>query len=77
MARNINILRISIRLKELFDTFIDMSDVKNDQQSHFETRALAAIALMIKCGLDSQISAKYITDGYHDMGIDAMVLEYK
>lgn len=75
MASNINILRISIRLKELFDTFIDMSDVKNDQQYHFETRALAAIVLMIKCGLDSQISAKYITDGYHDMGIDAIYLD--
>ena len=51
MARNINILRISIRLKELFDTFIDMSDVKNDQQSHFETRALAAMIIKKNCSL--------------------------
>lgn len=75
MANNINILRISTRFNELFNTFIDMSDFPNDQQYHFETRALAAIVLMIKCGLDPKISSQCITDGHHDMGIDAIYLD--
>ncbi|KAA8501559.1 AIPR family protein [Mediterraneibacter catenae] len=75
MPSNINILRISTRFHELFEEFIDMRDFPNDQQSHFETRALAATVLMIKCGLDPSGASSYITDGYRDMGIDAIYLD--
>lgn len=75
MTNNINILRISTKFHELFDDFIDMSDFPDDQRSHFETRALAATVLMIKCGLDPKGASGYITDGYHDMGIDAIYLD--
>ena len=39
------------------------------------TRALAAISLMIKCGIDEVQSASNVTDGYHDLGIDAIYLD--
>ena len=72
---NINMIRVGARLKELFKPKIDMSDFPDDNSSHFETRAIAALALMMICGLDSQQSSVHITDGYHDMGIDAIYLD--
>jgi len=73
---NINILRTSNRLREIFQDSIDMSDCKNTNNSNgkYETRALAALALNMKCELDYNSSAKHVTDGYHDMGIDAIYL---
>jgi hypothetical protein len=72
---NINMIRVAARLKEMFDEKIDMSDFPSGSSSHFETRAIAALALMMICGLDSQQSSIHITDGYHDMGIDAIYLD--
>lgn len=72
---NINMLRIGTRLKELFSGKIDMSDFSTDNACHFETRAIAALALMIVCGLDAQQAGTHLTDGYHDMGIDAIYLD--
>ena len=72
---NINIIRAKTRLKELFEGKIDMSDFPDDSSNHFETRAIAALALMMTAGLDPQQAALYITDGYHDMGIDAIYLD--
>lgn len=72
---NINMIRIRARLEELFSEKIDMSDFPDDGSNHFETRAIAALALMMVCGLDSQQSSLHITDGYHDMGIDAIFLD--
>lgn len=74
---NINIMRTSNRLKEIFQNSIDMSDCKNSgsDNNKYETRALAALALNMKCQLDYNQSAKHITDGYHDMGIDAIYLD--
>ena len=67
--------RVNTRVHELFDGKIDMSDVREDTSNHFETRALAAIALMMMTGLDVEQACKHITDGYHDMGIDALYLD--
>jgi len=72
---NINIIRAQTRLKELFEPYIDMSDFPNNNSNHFETRAIAALALMMTAGLDSQKSALHLTDGFHDMGIDAIYLD--
>lgn len=74
---NINILRTSNRLKEIFQSAVDMSDCKDADVDNgkYETRALAALALNMKCELDYDSSAKHITDGYHDMGIDAIYLD--
>lgn len=72
---SINMRRVSSRISELFLGFINMSDFPDDISKHFETRALAALALMMKTGLDVQQSSLYITDGYNDMGIDAIYLD--
>ena len=58
----------------MYKGIIDLSDV-GDKDNHFETRALAAISIMIKCGLDEIQSAENVTDGYHDLGIDAIYLD--
>ena len=75
MSTNINIMRIGKKLNELFNGLIDMSDVNTPDERHFETRALAALVLMMKCGLDASVSCNHITDGFHDMGIDAIYLD--
>lgn len=72
---NINIARVKTRLNEIFDQKIDMSDIKQDASNHYETRALAALALMMTAGLDPQQAVAHITDGYHDMGLDAIYLD--
>lgn len=72
---NINMIRVAARLKEMFSGKIDMTDFPVDSSNHFETRAIAAVALMMICGLDPQQSSVHITDGYHDMGIDALYLD--
>lgn len=68
-------IRISARLKELFEEHIDMSDFPNNDSNHFETRAIASLCLTMLCGLEPLQSSLHITDGYHDMGIDAIYLD--
>ena len=77
MSTNINMIRIAAKIKELFQGQIDLSDIKKDEpeNKHFETRSLAALALMMKSGIDVPSSCMHITDGYHDMGIDAIYLD--
>jgi hypothetical protein len=72
---NINILRIQTRLREMFDGKIDLTDCSNDISNHFDTRAIAALTLMLKCGLDAEQAGRCITDGSHDLGIDALYLD--
>lgn len=76
MGKNsINMRRVTTKVHELFDGEIDMSDFPNDTSNHFETRALAAVALMMMAGLEASQASKHITDGHHDMGIDALYLD--
>ena len=75
MNANISMMRIGKKLNELYSGLIDMSDDSDPTGKHFETRALAALALMMKCGLDTVVSSSHITDGFHDMGIDAVYLD--
>ena len=69
-------IRIATKIGELFQGQIDLSDVEKEgsENKHFETRCLAALALMMKSGIDVPSSCMQITDGYHDMGIDAIYL---
>lgn len=71
---NLNLMRVQTKLDESFQNMIDLSDVNNpeEQINKFYTRALAAIAIVVRCGIDYDLAAKSITDGYHDMGIDAI-----
>lgn len=70
---NITMIRINSKLDELFRGKIDMSDcTENNEQSAFYSRSLAALSIMMQCGIDVETASKSITDAYHDMGIDAV-----
>ncbi|MCI9227766.1 MAG: hypothetical protein HFG86_07020 [Dorea sp.] len=75
MANNINMRRVQARIQEMFQGKVDMADFPNDTNKHFETRALAAFALIMKSGLEVTQASVHVTDGYHDMGIDAIFLD--
>ena len=75
MANNINMRRVQVRIQEMFQGKIDMADIPNDTNGHFETRALAAVALIMTSGLEVSQASVHVTDGYHDMGIDAIYLD--
>lgn len=68
---NINMIRINSKLEDLYDGKIDVTD-HPDEQALFYSRALAALAIMVECGVDADVASKSVTDGYHDMGIDAI-----
>ena len=74
MAANLTMVRIATKLDDLFNEKIDISDVKtsDDDRSTFYSRAIAALSIMIQCGIDETLSGSCVTDGYHDMGIDAV-----
>lgn len=74
MQRNLKITRIQAKLDAFFQNKIDISDVKSQQNppSEFYSRAIAALALIMKCGIEEDVAGKSVTDGYHDMGIDAI-----
>lgn len=61
-------------MDELFENNIDLDDAKNDEdrKNKFYTRSIAALAIIMRCGIDYDSATKTITDGYHDMGIDAV-----
>ena len=71
---NLRMIRVQSKLDELFTNKIDLTDATNDEerQNKFYTRAIAALAIVMRCGIDYDSAAKTITDGYHDMGIDAV-----
>ena len=75
MSNSISIRRIQNRLTEIFDGKILMSDTEYTLPNKFETRAIAALALMMQTDLDAANSAKHITDGFKDMGVDAIYLD--
>ena len=71
---NLKMIRVQSKLDELFTDKIDLTDATNDEdrQNKYNTRAIAALAIVMRCGIDYDSAAKTITDGYHDMGIDAI-----
>lgn len=71
---NLKMLRVQAKLDELFKSKIDLSDTPNPDEkiNKYYTRSIAALALVIRCGIDYDIAAQSVTDGYHDMGIDAV-----
>lgn len=75
MANNINMRRVQTRIQEMFQGKVDMTDFPNDTNRHFETRALAALALIMTSGLEVSQASAQITDGYHDMGLDTIYLD--
>lgn len=71
---NLKMLRVQDKLDELFANIIDLADAKNDddRNNKFYTRSIAALAIAMRCDLDYNTAAKTITDGFYDMGIDAV-----
>lgn len=71
---NLKMVRIQAKLEDLFGDKIDLSDVANPDEkvNKFCSRAVAALAVVMRCGIDFDVAALSITDGYHDMGIDAV-----
>lgn len=71
---NLKMVRIQAKIDELFKELVDLSDVKNldEKVNKFYSRSLAALAIVMQCGVEYDIAAQSITDGYHDLGIDAV-----
>lgn len=59
----------------MFQGKVDMADFPSDTNKHFETRALAVFALIMTSGIEVTQASFQVTDGYHDMGIDAIYLD--
>ncbi len=71
---NLKMIRVRSKFDELFENKIDLSDALNDEdrENKYYTRSIAALAIIMRCGIDYESAAQTITDGYHDMGIDAV-----
>lgn len=71
---NLKMVRIQAKIDKLFKELVDLSDVKNPDEkvNKFYSRSLAALAIVMQCGVEYDIAAQSITDGYHDLGIDAV-----
>lgn len=72
---NVQVMRIATKFKEMFSDEIDMADVdvaSEKFENCFNSRCLAAYALMVQCDIDNEGAAKCVTDGFHDWGIDAV-----
>ena len=63
-----------IKLDEMFHNMIDLTDAtnRNDCNNKYYSRSIAALAVAAECGIENDLAAQSITDGYHDMGIDAV-----
>ncbi len=74
MPNNLKMIRVQTKLDGLFADKIDLSDSKNteDKCNKFYTRSIAALVIAMRGGIDYNMAAQNITDGYHDMGIDAV-----
>ena len=74
MSNKLKMVRIQTRIEKIFNNTIDLSDAKNQDETtnFFLTRSIAALAIVMKCGIEYKLAAQCITDGYHDMGIDAV-----
>ncbi len=78
MSTNLTMVRIAAKMEDLFKGKIDLSDIRepDNNKSSFYSRALAALSVMMQCGIDENLSGSCVTDGYHDIGIDAVYNDY-
>jgi hypothetical protein len=74
---NVQVVRIATKFREMFKGTIDMTDVdvlSDKYENCFNSRCLAAYALVAQCGIDNDNAAKCVTDGYGDGGIASIVI---
>lgn len=74
MTVNLKMVRIQSKLQEMYNGKIDISDIDSSEEfpNEFYTRSIAAQAIIMRCGISEDVAGQCITDGYHDMGIDAV-----
>ena len=77
MAENIKIGRVEKRLRDCVCNKIDCSDLADsrEREPHILSRAIAALAITMKSGVDVDVASRTITDGFNDLGIDAVYLD--
>ena len=72
----IHVRRIEQKMLETYKDLIDMNDYnkKNEHEKHsaFLSRAIAASSIFLFTGTSYENCANAITDGFDDMGIDAV-----
>lgn len=73
---NLKMVRIQAKIDELFKELVDLSDVKNPDEkvNKFYSRSLAALAIVMQCGVEYDIAAQSITDGYHDLELMRFIM---
>lgn len=56
---NLKLLRVQAKIDELFREKIDLSDAANpdEKENKFYTRSLAALAVVMKCGIEYDVAA--------------------
>lgn len=73
---NIHVKRIENKFEEIFQDYVDMSDVNREKDRGYNkklnSRRLAAYAVMMKANISPELAAKAVTDGSRDCGIDAI-----
>lgn len=73
--------QLAVRLHEIFDGLIDLSDVAgkpaDHQENFFITRAFMALYFLNALGLSPEQAANCITDGGADDGIDGVYVDKK
>jgi len=77
MSEMLKVARVRKKLEDDFLGKVDSSDLEKDPNpiDHKLSRSIAALAIMMKCGIDSDEAISCITDGYQDNGIDAVYLD--
>jgi len=75
----IQVRQIERKLRELYNSKIDLSDYQNksetDKDKVFLSRSLAAFSIMSLADIDIETSAKAVTDSFNDNGIDAIYID--
>lgn len=75
MKETLQLRRIETKINEMLCPKIDLADLNAEvpgRQLHVYSRALAALAIMKSSNVDAETAAKSVTDGYNDLGIDAV-----
>ena len=75
MKEMLQLRRIETKVDEMLCPIIDISDLnceEHSKQMHVYSRAIAALAIMKCSDVDADTAAKSITDGFNDLGIDAV-----
>lgn len=80
MDTTLSIERINYALDKRFSSLIDLSDMRPDtsdadRRSCLLSRSLAALAIVALSEADDQKASASITDGYNDLGLDAIYFE--